>query len=78
MPQTCGSNVIQRTTQPQPQSELAFAPKGDSEAAPALSAVQHIVNHPDWLFEATHDGFRALACAGAGHARLVSRAGHAC
>ena len=33
-------------------------------------------NHPDWLFEIKHDGFRALAYVQAGHCQLVSRKGY--
>jgi bifunctional non-homologous end joining protein LigD len=33
-------------------------------------------DHPDWLFEIKHDGFRALAYVEAGVARLVSRRGN--
>jgi bifunctional non-homologous end joining protein LigD len=33
-------------------------------------------DYPDWLFELTHDGFRALACIENGRCRLVSRNGH--
>jgi bifunctional non-homologous end joining protein LigD len=31
---------------------------------------------PDWVFETKWDGFRAIAVAGPGHARLYSRRGH--
>ena len=33
-------------------------------------------DHPDWLFELKHDGFRALAHVDGHHCRLVSRNGH--
>src|SRR5437763_2289962 len=33
-------------------------------------------DHPDWLFELKHDGFRALAYVDGHHCRLVSRRGH--
>jgi bifunctional non-homologous end joining protein LigD len=33
-------------------------------------------NHPDWLFEVKHDGFRALAHVEGHSCRLVSRNGH--
>ena len=33
-------------------------------------------DHPDWLFELIHDGFRALAYVDGHHCRLVSRRGH--
>ena len=33
-------------------------------------------DHPDWLFELKHDGFRALAIIEGHHCRLVSRQGH--
>jgi bifunctional non-homologous end joining protein LigD len=33
-------------------------------------------DHPDWLFELKHDGFRALAHADGHLCRLVSRRGH--
>jgi bifunctional non-homologous end joining protein LigD len=33
-------------------------------------------DHPDWLFELKHDGFRALAHVEGHHCRLVSRRGH--
>ena len=34
-------------------------------------------NHPDWIFEVKHDGFRGLAYVEAEHARLLSRRGNA-
>jgi bifunctional non-homologous end joining protein LigD len=34
-------------------------------------------NHPDWIFEIKHDGFRGLGYVGNEHARLLSRRGHA-
>jgi len=34
-------------------------------------------DHPDWLFELKHDGFRALAYISVDGVRLVSRRGHA-
>lgn len=33
-------------------------------------------DHPDWLFELKHDGFRAMAIIEAGRCSLVSRNGH--
>jgi ATP-dependent DNA ligase len=33
-------------------------------------------DHPDWVFELKHDGFRALAHIDGHHCRLVSRRGH--
>jgi bifunctional non-homologous end joining protein LigD len=33
-------------------------------------------DHPDWIFELKHDGFRALAIVEAHHCRFVSRQGH--
>jgi bifunctional non-homologous end joining protein LigD len=33
-------------------------------------------DHPDWLFELKHDGFRALAVVERGRCRFVSRQGH--
>src|SRR4051812_16542112 len=33
-------------------------------------------DHPDWLFELKHDGFRALAHVAGHRCRLVSRNGH--
>ena len=33
-------------------------------------------DHPDWLFEVKHDGFRALAHIDGHHCDLVSRNGH--
>jgi bifunctional non-homologous end joining protein LigD len=33
-------------------------------------------DHPDWLFEVKHDGFRALAHVDGHHCTLVSRNGH--
>jgi ATP-dependent DNA ligase len=33
-------------------------------------------DHPDWLFEVKHDGFRALAHVDGHHGDLVSRNGH--
>src|SRR5947207_15906523 len=33
-------------------------------------------NHPDWIFEIKHDGFRALAYIESGDCRLVSRNGN--
>jgi bifunctional non-homologous end joining protein LigD len=33
-------------------------------------------DHPDWLYEIKHDGFRALAVIEGHHCRLVSRRGH--
>jgi hypothetical protein len=33
-------------------------------------------DHPDWLFEVKHDGFRALAHIDGHHCHLVSRNGH--
>ena len=30
-------------------------------------------NHPEWVFEVKHDGFRAIAYVKAGHCQLVSR-----
>jgi hypothetical protein len=33
-------------------------------------------DHPDWLFEVKHDGFRALAHIDGHHCALVSRNGH--
>ena len=33
-------------------------------------------DHPDWLFEVKHDGFRALAHVDGHHCALVSRNGH--
>jgi bifunctional non-homologous end joining protein LigD len=32
--------------------------------------------HPDWLFEVKHDGFRSLAVIEGHTCRLVSRRGH--
>src|SRR5271156_4320566 len=33
-------------------------------------------DHPDWLFELKHDGFRAVAYVADGECRLVSRRNH--
>ena len=33
-------------------------------------------DHPDWIFELKHDGFRAFAIIDGHHCRLVSRRGH--
>jgi bifunctional non-homologous end joining protein LigD len=33
-------------------------------------------DHPDWIFEIKHDGFRAIAYVEQGSARLVSRKGN--
>ena len=33
-------------------------------------------DHPDWLFELKHDGFRALAHIEGHHCKLISRRGH--
>ena len=30
-------------------------------------------DHPEWVFEVKHDGFRAIAYVQAGHCQLVSR-----
>src|SRR5205085_1017301 len=35
------------------------------------------LNHPDWIFEIKHDGFRALAHVEGGECQLVSRNGNA-
>src|SRR5687767_16012320 len=40
-------------------------------------AVPEPFDHPDWLFEVKHDGFRALAHIDGHHCDLVSRNGHA-
>jgi bifunctional non-homologous end joining protein LigD len=55
-----------------------------SDLAVALSSVVPIApvrvrqpfDHPDWVFEVKHDGFRALAYIEKGTCRLVSRRGH--
>jgi bifunctional non-homologous end joining protein LigD len=41
-----------------------------------LIRVPEPFDHPDWLFELKHDGFRALAIVDGHHCRLVSRRGH--
>src|SRR6266700_2396923 len=33
-------------------------------------------DHPEWVFEVKHDGFRAIAYVQAGHCQLVSRRGY--
>ena len=33
-------------------------------------------DHPEWVFEVKHDGFRAIAYVKAGHCELVSRRGY--
>ena len=38
-----------------------------------LTLVREPFDHPDYLFELKHDGFRALACVSEGHCELVSR-----
>jgi len=40
-----------------------------------LIRVRDPFDHPDWLFELKHDGFRALAIVDRHHCRLVSRRG---
>src|SRR5690348_11570183 len=42
-----------------------------------LVRIPESFDHPDWLFEVKHDGFRALAIAEGHTCRLVSRRGHA-
>jgi bifunctional non-homologous end joining protein LigD len=39
----------------------------------ALSRLREPFDHPDWLFELKHDGFRALAYVSDGSCRLISR-----
>jgi bifunctional non-homologous end joining protein LigD len=41
-----------------------------------LSRRREPFNHPDWLFEIKHDGFRALAYIQGGQCHLVSRRGN--
>jgi bifunctional non-homologous end joining protein LigD len=41
-----------------------------------LSRRREPFNHPDWLFEIKHDGFRALAYIQGGQCQLVSRRGN--
>jgi bifunctional non-homologous end joining protein LigD len=41
-----------------------------------LIRVPEAFDHPDWLFELKHDGFRALAVIDGHRCRLVSRGGH--
>jgi bifunctional non-homologous end joining protein LigD len=41
-----------------------------------LLRASHPFDHPDWIFELKHDGFRALAIIERHHCRLVSRRGH--
>jgi bifunctional non-homologous end joining protein LigD len=41
-----------------------------------LLRVKEPFDHPDWLFELKHDGFRALAIVEGHHCQLVSRRGH--
>jgi bifunctional non-homologous end joining protein LigD len=38
-----------------------------------LTLVRHPFDHPDFLFELKHDGFRALAYVSDGHCELISR-----
>ncbi len=38
-----------------------------------LQRLREPFDHPDWLFEVKHDGFRGLAYIESGTARLVSR-----
>jgi ATP-dependent DNA ligase len=42
---------------------------------PLVRIPEHL-DHPDWLFELKHDGFRALAVVEGHCCRLVSRRGH--
>ena len=42
----------------------------------ALSAQTHPFDHPDWLYEIKHDGFRALAVVEEGRCRFFSRNKH--
>jgi bifunctional non-homologous end joining protein LigD len=42
----------------------------------ALSRMTQPFNHPEWLYEIKHDGFRALAYVSNGHCKLISRKGH--
>jgi bifunctional non-homologous end joining protein LigD len=41
-----------------------------------LLKVREPFDHPDWVFELKHDGFRALAIIQGHHCRLISRRGH--
>src|SRR5215208_705059 len=41
-----------------------------------LLRIPEAFDHPDWLFELKHDGFRALAYVDGHHCRRVSRRGH--
>src|SRR5690348_6597140 len=41
-----------------------------------LTRMRQPFNHPEWLFELKHDGFRALAYVSDGRCELVSRKNH--
>jgi bifunctional non-homologous end joining protein LigD len=41
-----------------------------------LVKIREPFDHPDWLFEIKHDGFRALAIVEGHRCRLISRRGH--
>jgi hypothetical protein len=41
-----------------------------------LAQLPEAFNHDDWIFEIKYDGWRALASAENGRARLVSRKNH--
>lgn len=41
-----------------------------------LSLIPEPFDHPDWVFELKHDGFRALAYVAGGECSLVSRKNH--
>ena len=42
-----------------------------------LVSIPQAFDHPDWLYEIKHDGFRALAIVDGHRCQLVSRRGHA-
>ncbi len=42
----------------------------------SLARVRHPFDHPDWIYEIKHDGFRGLAYIDAGKAWLVSKNGN--
>lgn len=42
----------------------------------APKGIANAFDHPEWLFELKHDGFRALAYVDRGKVELVSRTGH--
>jgi bifunctional non-homologous end joining protein LigD len=53
----------------------AMAPQPSFRPMP-LVRIPEPFDHPDWLFEVKHDGFRALAHVEGHQCRLVSRNGH--